>query len=68
MKLKNEVYDILKFVSMVVLPSLETLWLGLASIWGMPYGYEIGATIAAISVFLGALLKNSSAKYYKGDK
>jgi hypothetical protein len=58
-------YDILKWIAMVVLPAIATLYLALAGIWGFPYGDEIVGTITAINTFLGALLGISSAKYHK---
>ena len=64
MKLSNNVYDVLKRIALYVLPALATLWLTLAKIWGFPYGTEIGATITAIDVFLGAVLGISSKNYY----
>ena len=63
MKLSNKVYDILKYVVTIGLPAVTTLWLTLASIWGFPYAEPIGATLGAITVFLGALIGVSSAKY-----
>ena len=64
----NEVYDILKYVSMVVLPGIATLYLTLSNIWGLPYGTEIAATITAIDTLLGALLGISSQKYKEQEK
>ena len=61
--MSNKVYDILKWVTMVGLPALTTLWLTLASIWGFPYAEPIGATMGAVTVFLGAILGISSIKY-----
>lgn len=61
--MSNKTYDILKYVVTIVLPALTTLWLTLASIWNFPYGEPIGATMGAITVFLGALIGVSSAKY-----
>ena len=63
MKLANKTYDILKYVVTIVLPALTTLWLTIASIWNIPYGEPIGATMGAITVFLGALIGISSANY-----
>lgn len=61
---KNEkVYDVLKWITMVALPAVTTLWLTLASIWNFPYAEPIGATLGAITVFLGALLGIGSVKY-----
>ena len=63
MKLSNKVYDILKYITTIGLPAVTTLWLTLASIWGFPYAEPIGATLGAITVFLGAIIGVSSAKY-----
>ena len=63
--MNNKTYDVLKWVALVVLPALTTLWLTLANIWGFPYAEAIGATMAAITAFLGALLGVSSVQYNK---
>ncbi len=63
--MSNKVYDILKWITMVGLPAVTTLWLTLASIWGFPYAEPIGATLGAITVFLGAVLGISSINYAK---
>jgi hypothetical protein len=59
----SKVYDIVKWITTVGLPALTMLWLALANIWGFPYAEAIGATLAAITTFLGALLGISSIKY-----
>ena len=61
----SKTYDILKWVTMVCLPAITTLWLTLASIWNFPYAEPIGATLGAITVFLGALLGIGSIQYAK---
>lgn len=64
MIIKNDkLYDVLKWVVTVVLPALTALWLGLAKVWGFPYAEEIGATLALITTFCGALLGIGSIKY-----
>ena len=65
MLMSNELYDILKKVALYILPAIATLWLTLGKIWGIPYTTEIGATITAIDVFLGACLGISSKNYYE---
>lgn len=65
-KMKNETYDVLKYVCQVVIPALGTLYFALASIWGLPYGEQIVGTLTAIDAFMGVLLKISSDQY-KGD-
>ena len=66
MKMSNKVYDVLKFIAMILLPALGTLYFALAGIWGFPYGEEIVGTITAVDTFLGALLGISSSNYKKG--
>lgn len=61
----SKVYDVLKWLTMVGLPAITTLWLTLASIWNFPYAEPIGATLGAITVFLGALLGIGSLQYAK---
>jgi hypothetical protein len=63
MTLKNNVYDILKFIAQIVLPALATCYLTLSGLWGFPYPTEIAGTISAIDVLLGAILGLSSASY-----
>ena len=66
MVLSNKVYDVLKWIAQYLLPALTTLWIALAKVWGLPYGTEVGATLSAIDLFLGAVLGISSNNY-KGD-
>ena len=61
----SKVYDWLRWISAVCLPALTALWLTLANIWGWPYAEAIGATIAAVTTFLGAILGISSITYAK---
>lgn len=62
--IRNEkVYDTLKYVAQIVLPSLGTLYFALAQIWGLPYGQEVVGTITALDTFLGALLMISTTAY-----
>lgn len=63
MIIKNSTYDVLKWVVMIALPALGTLYFALAKIWGLPYGTEIVGTIAAVTTFLGALIGVSSQNY-----
>lgn len=65
MKLPNEIYDILKWVTMIVIPAMATAYVGLAAVWGWPYADEIAKTAAVICTLLGALLGISTAQYNK---
>lgn len=65
MKLPDKVYDILKWITMIVLPALATAYVGLAAIWGWPFADEVAKTTAVICTLLGALLGISTAQYNK---
>ena len=65
MKLSNKAYDVLKYIALILLPALGTLYFALAKIWGLPYATEIVGTIAAVDTFLGALLQISTDQYNK---
>ena len=67
MKMSNKVYDVLKYIALILLPALGTLYFALAKIWGFPYAAEVVGTISAIDAFLGALLKISTDNYNKGE-
>lgn len=68
MKFSNKVYDVLKWVALIVLPAGATLYSVLAGIWGLPFAEQIPATITAVDTCLGALLGISAVKYNKdGD-
>lgn len=63
--MSNKTYDTLKWIAQYLLPGIGTLYFGLASIWGLPYGEEVVGTITAIDTFLGVLLGISSVQYNK---
>lgn len=65
--MSNKLYDILKWVAVIVLPALSTLVAGVFPIWGIPYGSEISQTITAIATFLGAVLVVSHVQYIKNN-
>ena len=64
MYIKNQkLYDILRYITQVVLPAIATLYFALASIWGLPYGEQIVGTITAVDAFLGVILNISTSNY-----
>ena len=63
--MSNKMYDILKWITTVVLPAIGTLYFALAGIWGFPYGEQIVGSITAVVTFLGIVLGISSAQYKK---
>ena len=64
MKLSNKTFDFLKWMAMFFLPALATLVKVIFTIWNLPYGNEISATIVAVNTFLGAILGISNIAYY----
>ena len=65
MKLTNKQYDILKWIALIALPAIGTLYFTLATIWGLPYGDQVVGTITAVDTFLGALLGISTSQHNK---
>lgn len=61
--MSNKVYDILKWIALIVLPALATLYFALSGIWGLPFGEQIVGTITAFDTFLGAILGISNINY-----
>lgn len=68
MKFNNKTYDILKWIAMLFLPAVGTLYFTLADIWNLPYGKQIVGTITAVDAFLGVILGISTARYNKINK
>lgn len=68
MKLNNKVYDILKWIVIIVMPAIGTLYFALSEIWGLPAATQVVGTITAITVFLGAILGVSTVQYNKEQK
>lgn len=67
-KMSSKTYDILVWVAQIVLPAIGTLYAGLATVWGFPYGEEIVGTIVVVDTFLGTILKISNAQYKKENQ
>ena len=62
--MSNKTYDVLKVICMIV-GYMATFVLTLSDIWGFPYGTQIAATVSALGIFLGGILKASSDKYWE---
>ncbi len=67
MKMNDKLYDILKWVVMIVIPAITTAYVGLAAIWAFPYAEEVAKTSAVVCTLLGALLGISTAEYNKSE-
>lgn len=65
--MKNNIYDTLKWIALILFPALGIAYSGLAALWGFPYSAEITGSLDIVGVFLGAVLQVSSSKYKKNN-
>ena len=56
MKLTDKTYDVMKWLVIIVLPALATLYAALAAVWTWPFADQVVTTITAVDTFLGAVL------------
>ncbi len=61
--MSNKTYDALRKLQELVLPGLGTLYFALGQIWGWPYGEEIVGSIAAVTAFLGVIVRLAKIRY-----
>lgn len=65
--LGSSIYNKLKFMALVLLPALSTLYFTLGNAWDFPNIEQVIGSIAAIDTFLGAIIGLSSASYRASD-
>ena len=63
LKMKSEVYDVLKWVCMLFLPAASVLVKAICAAWHLPLADEISTTIMAIDAFLGSILGISHIQF-----
>ena len=69
MVLKTSLYQMLKWLCVIVLPALATFIVVISKIWGWAdLGTMIAQTITAVATFLGTILCISNYNYYKKDE
>lgn len=59
--LPDKMYKAVKWLDLVAIPALTTLYVALAAVWGWPYADQVAQTSAAVCTFLGVLVGISSA-------
>lgn len=64
----SKAYDTLKFVAMILLPAIGTLYAALAGLWSLPASEQVVGTILACDTFLGVVLGISSSQYNSDDE
>lgn len=67
MKLKNEIYDILKWLVVIVLPAISTFYSTVAPLFGWYDPGTVAQVISAVCVLVGALIGISTAEYNKSN-
>jgi len=68
MKIPSKVYDVLKWVCLVALPALITLYGVIASTLGFPYTKEVLTIATAVNTCLGTMLGISNLQYNKSKE
>ena len=68
--LNDKVYNVLKWIALIVLDAFGNAYEQLADVWNLPYGTEVMRTCSILSVLLGALIGISTYNYNKnkGDE
>lgn len=62
MKLSNDLYDFLKWVSLLAVPTV-TLITSISETLGYAHGAELASIVSALGVFAGAVIKISTDAY-----
>lgn len=65
--LSAKMYDFLKSLVLVVIPGIATLYIALGNIWGWDNVTNVTGTLAAVAVFLGAMLQLAKRNYNNDD-
>jgi hypothetical protein len=65
--MSDKVYGKLRIFVELLLPAVSTLYFTLAQIWGFPNPEKVVGSIAAITTFLGLLLRGARKSYDKSD-
>lgn len=68
MVLSDKVYNILKWIAILVLPAIATFIISIFGIWNIPYGEAISGTIMAVDTLLGAVIGISNINYNKNKE
>ena len=64
--MSNQTYDRIKFCALLIAPIVAFI-ASLVSIWGIPYGEQIVATLTALDTLIGAVVVVASKRYNGGD-
>lgn len=59
----DKVFEVIRALAEIIVPAIGALYLGVAAIWGLPYGDEVSRTCIVIATFLGAIVTLSRKAY-----
>lgn len=59
----GRLYDFLKFLALIFLPAVATLYFALSSVWHFPDAQNVVGSIVAFDTFLGAILGVSASNF-----
>ena len=65
MKLPDKLYDVFKWLVMIVIPALTTFYVVLDNVFHWGYAEIVATVSAAFCAMLGTILGISTATYYK---
>lgn len=63
--LPDKVYEVLKWLALIVIPAVGEAYARLANVWNLPYGQQVNETALIITFVLGALIGISTVQYNK---
>lgn len=67
MQFTNKLYNILKWVCMIVIPAVQTFLVALGGIWNLTWTDPMCLTLAALQTCMGACLMISTVSYNKAQ-
>lgn len=63
MKFDNRVYDVLKWLCLIVLPAVAILFRALDGTFGWGYAETVDAVLDAVAVFIGTMIGISTKSF-----
>lgn len=66
--MKNKVFDFLRFMAETGITAIGVAYLGLATVWNLPYGEQIKSTALILSTLLGVFVGVSRNNYNKQNQ
>lgn len=64
-KMKDGLFDFLRFMAETGITGIGTFYLAIAAIWGLPFGDEVSKTLVAVSTLLGIFVGYQRQKFNK---